>query len=610
MAITRATNLAGLGTVFDALTDGGGLSISGISTFTDLNVTRANITGVSTLGITTITTALAGDPEILNLNAASSANSTNLNLSINNGNTAQAGLRLDNSGSLHLRTYDSGQLNNRLTIRSNGWLGIGLTNPSQKLHVTASSGVNNCIRAELSGTASYETNAGYFVNTDTGTGVSRGLYVSGTDYGLWVNSGTSVFGSNIGVGASSTGVPYGITIQQGATDPYKLGWVDGGGTKRGAILVNPANDELQFLGGSSENLGFSITSSGAPKLYGDIQVSAGASMSASSSDSEFSIYSGGTYRGGQITFVAGQRSYAGLIFRSGATGAHSEWSRLNGSGDWLWGKTAISVGSVGAEIRGSQGSYFVNVVSDNYVLDLNRKTTDGGLIAFRQDNNVEGTISVSGSTVSYNGGHLSRFAQLLDGSRQEILKGTILSNLDELSEWKLLETQMEEIKEIQVETYVVGVGTTVGIATTSIITDAKVPYGGISDVGVTTTAIFDGKEYTGVVVMDLNEQLNRLKVSDVEGDPNVAGVFQEWDDDDGVHTQDLICAMTGDFPVRIGAGVTVTRGDLLMSAGDGTAKPQGDDIIRSKTIAKVISTVHTITYDDGTFCVPCVLMAC
>jgi len=36
MAITRATNLAGLGTVFDALTDGGGLSLSGISTFKDL----------------------------------------------------------------------------------------------------------------------------------------------------------------------------------------------------------------------------------------------------------------------------------------------------------------------------------------------------------------------------------------------------------------------------------------------------------------------------------------------------------------------------------------------------------------------------------------------
>jgi hypothetical protein len=47
-----------------------------------------------------------------------------------------------------------------------------------------------------------------------------------------------------------------------------------------------------------------------------------------------------------------------------------------------------------------------------------------------------------------------------------------------------------------------------------------------------------------------------------------------------------------------------------MSAGDGTAKPQGDDIVRSKTIAKVISTEITCTYDDGSYCVPCVLMAC
>jgi hypothetical protein len=47
-----------------------------------------------------------------------------------------------------------------------------------------------------------------------------------------------------------------------------------------------------------------------------------------------------------------------------------------------------------------------------------------------------------------------------------------------------------------------------------------------------------------------------------------------------------------------------------MSAGDGTAKPQDDDIIRSKTIAKVTSTNVSCTYEDGSYCVPCVLMAC
>jgi hypothetical protein len=107
-----------------------------------------------------------------------------------------------------------------------------------------------------------------------------------------------------------------------------------------------------------------------------------------------------------------------------------------------------------------------------------------------------------------------------------------------------------------------------------------------------------------------NEQLNRMKVSDVEGDPNVSGVFQAWDDDDDTYINDFYCAMTGDFVIRIAQGTTVARGDLLMSAGDGTAKPQDDDIVRSKTIAKVTSTTVSTTYSDGSYCVPCVLMAC
>jgi hypothetical protein len=68
--------------------------------------------------------------------------------------------------------------------------------------------------------------------------------------------------------------------------------------------------------------------------------------------------------------------------------------------------------------------------------------------------------------------------------------------------------------------------------------------------------------------------------------------------------------MTGDMIIRIGKGISVARGDLLVSAGDGTAKPQSDDIIKSKTIAKVTSAHVSCVYDDGSYCVPCVLMAC
>jgi hypothetical protein len=106
-----------------------------------------------------------------------------------------------------------------------------------------------------------------------------------------------------------------------------------------------------------------------------------------------------------------------------------------------------------------------------------------------------------------------------------------------------------------------------------------------------------------------NEQLNRTKVSDVEGDPNVAGVFVSTSfTDDG--PLDFFCAMTGDMIIRIAEGTPVHRGQLLMSAGDGTAKPQGDGFVQDKTIAKVTSNHVTCTYDDGSYCVPCVLMAC
>ena len=218
-------------------------------------------------------------------------------------------------------------------------------------------------------------------------------------------------------------------------------------------------------------------------------------------------------------------------------------------------------------------------IGNAVVAHFNRRNSDGTVVSIRQAGNQEGSISVSGSTVSYNGAHLARWSQLAGGAaRTEILRGSVLSNLDEMCEWAyeaqdaVLYTEEDELPE----------GVSVG--------DVKTP------------AVAAGTED--------NEQLNRMKVSDVEGDVNVAGVFQAWDDDDDIYTNDFYCAMTGDFVIRIAQGTTVARGDLLMSAGDGTAKPQDDDIVRSKTIAKVTSTTVSTTYSDGSYCVPCVLMAC
>jgi hypothetical protein len=258
---------------------------------------------------------------------------------------------------------------------------------------------------------------------------------------------------------------------------------------------------------------------------------------------------------GNDVYIAGTAGATNVIFkRNVASTDHpadsgTETARIDSTGNFLVGKSGLGDTDAGLTMRvGGVTAFEATVGAGNgHCMMLNRQSDDGTLIQFRQANSTEGSITVSGSTVSYNGGHLARWSQLPGGvSRTEILRGSVLSNLDEMCEW--------------------------------------------------------GEED--------NEQLNRMKISDVEGDVNVSGVFQAWDDNDDTYTNDFYCAMTGDFIIRIAEGVTVQRGDLLMSAGDGTAKPQDDDIIRSKTIAKVTSTNVSCTYEDGSYCVPCVLMAC
>jgi len=235
----------------------------------------------------------------------------------------------------------------------------------------------------------------------------------------------------------------------------------------------------------------------------------------------------------------------------------AEAMRVTNAGELQIGKTSTDSAVNGAYFNPSAGGFFHFVVtnttatSTNSTMYLNRQSSDGRLIEFRQADTAEGDISVSGTTVSYNGGHLSRWSQLPDGSKDDtLLKGTILSNLDDMCVW-----------------------------------------------------VKDGETLP-------NEQLNKMKVSDVEGDTNVAGVFVNWTRDEDCNSDDMNVAMTGDMIIRIADGVVVQKGDLLMSAGDGTAMPQSDDIVRSKTIAKVTSNHVTCTYADGSYCVPCVLMAC
>ena len=248
------------------------------------------------------------------------------------------------------------------------------------------------------------------------------------------------------------------------------------------------------------------------------------------------------------------------------------WFIGNYTSNAYWPAAASSSSQHGILFQNTTGALGV---STNDAIYFNKNNGDGTIVLFYSEGGLEGSISISGSTTSFNGGHLSRWSQLADGSRDNALvKGTVMTNLDQMAVW---------------EHDAVAEGDTIKNA-----------------MGETVTATADdvADAYT-----EDNEQLNCMAVSSVEGDANVAGVFVNWDaTDDGYN--DMNIAMTGDMVIRIAQGTTVARGDLLMSAGDGTAKPQGDDIVRSKTIAKVTSTNVSHTYDDGSYLVPCVLMAC
>jgi len=291
-----------------------------------------------------------------------------------------------------------------------------------------------------------------------------------------------------------------------------------------------------------------------------------------------------------------------LLFYTNST----ERMRILSGGQVLVGKTTNGLGTDGVEFGPSgYGAFTVDAEPPLYV---NRKTNDGDLVRLFQDGNLEGNISVSGAAVSYNGFTGTHWSRFTDNSTPNILIGTVLESLDEMCDWYNLEfdvtttTQDEDGNDV-----------------TNTVTE-KVPY-----------VLQDGQSVGDVITYDWNtekkdendndiiEQVQativkekdikhvKSKVSDTVDAKNVYGVFSAYDED-GEGYNDFYVASVGSFVVRIKANETIAKGDLLQSNGDGTAKVQTDDAVRSSSFAKVLSTTVIETYDDGSFIVPCSLM--
>ena len=203
---------------------------------------------------------------------------------------------------------------------------------------------------------------------------------------------------------------------------------------------------------------------------------------------------------------------------------------IESNGDLLVGKTAADNGTKGFTVSQNGGVSCVIKSSDSdgasQNLLLNRQDADGTLVLFRQANNNEGTISVSGSTVSYNG-----FSGLHESSGipTDTPIGTVVSTIDELDVYFAKQGDSEEDS----------------------------PKAG-----------------------QTRKDHAKVKVSDTVGDKAVYGVVGSFNEQGKVNV-----ASVGIGSIRVTG--SCEGGDLLESNGDGTAKVQSDDIIRSKTIGKV-----------------------
>jgi len=312
-------------------------------------------------------------------------------------------------------------------------------------------------------------------------------------------------------------------------------------------------------------------------------------------------------------------------------GTETEKARFDTGGILLVGKTTSDSGVVGSELAPSGLGAFT--VSGGLCMYVTRLVNDGTLISFFQDAAEEGTISVSGTTIALNGAHLGRWAQI-DGLVPP--RGTVLSSTGEMCQWLVVEwidekgskqceiysptkhgqrkigdswtstVQVKRKTEVVYQTEDITENRIIivnGVPTLNIVQVKRaihrkiaVQYGGkpfvnsdgqglFADVPVELEPMHEWEELvtlTYTLVEEDNEQLIKVKISDTPSDRTVYSIMDRIDDDG-----DPTTAGVGDFVIRVTG--PVKNGDLLESAGDGTARAQANQDVRGPwTIGKAV----------------------
>jgi hypothetical protein len=263
---------------------------------------------------------------------------------------------------------------------------------------------------------------------------------------------------------------------------------------------------------SSENVGIGTTS---PATILHAKASGDAELRLEAGTNQDARVRFGDATDNDLGYIGFNRNAGYMNFSINNT--QGEHMRIDSAGRIVFHKTNAGFEVAGVTITAENN---VNITTDGDIpLQLNRLASDGTLVTFSQATSLEGTITVSGSTVSYNGFSGNHETS---GVSTDTEIGTVCSTIDEL------------------DTYVSGTKS-----------------------GQTRT------------------DHAKIKISNTVGDTRVYGVLASYSETDNKP----VVASVGIGSIKVTGACS--GGDLLESNGDGTAKVQSDDIIRSKTIGKV-----------------------
>jgi hypothetical protein len=306
----------------------------------------------------------------------------------------------------------------------------------------------------------------------------------------------------------------------------------------------------------------------------------------------------------QDTQATGQYPKADMAFLTSslANAAPSEKVRILANGSVCFNASGVAdptgtnVAGASIDVSGEGNFSVTGAVTAKF-----NRLQDGDIVQFQSAGASEGTISISGSTTSYNafsGSHWSRFS---DNSQPTILKGTVVETLDEMCDWYYASFNVPATTSVDAD------GETVE-ATPAFTGRDSIALPSGASVGDNISHVYseNGVTYTATVLKEADNKHPKCKVSDTADSTRVYGVFAAWDADDDT-VNDMYVTAVGTHVVRIHSGQSVAGGELIVSNGDGTAKKQSDDIIRSKTIGKVLSNIKQEIYSDGSYTVPCAL---